>query len=98
MDRREAAGSSRGMRIGGIEGPGANQAHEKTEREQRSTLSIPPRAQRSTVDARRARGFLRDTARRLERAASSRDSRDILAGLDLIRRAPAMIHGLEVRS
>jgi hypothetical protein len=81
--------------MGKIVGPGANQAQDRNER---SNLSVSPCARRSPVDARRARGFLRDTARRLERAASSRDSREILAGLDLIRRAPAMIHGLEVRS
>jgi len=44
-----------------------------------------------------ARTFLRHLAADLDRAADARDAGRVLAGLDLVLRAPSAIHNLEVR-
>lgn len=49
------------------------------------------------IDAAAARKLLTGTARLLEYAAASSDGRELLAGLDLLRRAPSMLPRLEVR-
>ena len=59
-------------------------------------VTNPPR--HVMIDAAAARRFLAGTARLLEYAAESSDSRELLAGLDLIRKTPSMLSRLEVRS
>jgi hypothetical protein len=49
------------------------------------------------IDAAAARRLLAGTARLLEYASESSDSRELLAGIDLLRRMPGMLPGLEVR-
>jgi hypothetical protein len=58
-----------------------------------SNSRITPRA----VDAQPARHFLRDSARRLERAADAGGGRALIAGLDFLRRAPGLAAQLEAR-
>jgi hypothetical protein len=54
------------------------------ERGKHSKTIITPRL----VDAQLPRPFLRDSARRLERAANARDARDLVARLAFLRRGP----------
>jgi hypothetical protein len=49
------------------------------------------------IDGGAARKFLIGLAAVLERAAASADGKEVLAGLDYIRRAPAMLSVLEVQ-
>lgn len=49
------------------------------------------------LDTRRARGFLRDFARKLDGAADARDGRELLSAIDLVRRGPTLVRHLEAR-
>jgi hypothetical protein len=67
-------------------------------RQNRELELIPtPAPRRTLIDAAAARRLLAGTARLLEYASESSDSRELLAGLDLIRKAPGMLPNLEVR-
>jgi hypothetical protein len=67
-------------------------------RQKRERELIPtPAPRRALVDGGKARRLLVGLAGLLVYAAESSDSRELIAGLDLIRKAPAMLPGLEVR-
>lgn len=51
----------------------------------------------SKIDATKARRWLTSFAAVLEYAAESTDSRELIAALDCVRRAPAMLSGLEAQ-
>ena len=55
-----------------------------------------PAPRRSIIDADAARRLLAGTARLLQYAAESNDSRELIAGLDLLRKMPSMLPNLEV--
>ena len=57
-----------------------------------------PAPRHTMIDAQRARNLLAATARLLSYASESSDGRELLAGLDLLRKMPAMLPGLEIRS
>jgi hypothetical protein len=64
----------------------------------RKTELIPtPAPRRAVIDGGKARRLLAGTARLLEYASESSDSRELLAGIDLLRKMPGMLPGLEVR-
>jgi hypothetical protein len=48
------------------------------------------------IDAKRARYWLDALAQLLLHASQSVDARELIAGIDLVRKAPAMLSGLEV--
>jgi hypothetical protein len=65
-----------------------------TPRNKRELITTP---RHRMIDAEAARRFLTGTARLLTYAAESADSRELIAGLDLLRKIPASLPGLEVR-
>lgn len=63
----------------------------------KSELISTPGPRRSMIDPGAARRLLAGTARLLEYASESSDSRELLTGIDLLRKMPSMLPNLEVR-
>ena len=85
MNERRGAGGNRPRKV-------------KTgnERGQHSSVSLTDQ-RRTCLDARRVRAFLSATAGKLQKAAESENPYVLLCALDAVRRAPSMLHSLEVR-
>jgi hypothetical protein len=69
--------------------------HTNPSRKRNKLIVIPP-PRRTVIDGGAARRLLVNLAGLLMYAAESADSRELVAGLDLIRKAPALLSSLEI--